>query len=53
MKRKPLSFLFVRGTGTGPTSLNQHAQIFSHKATKRNRDRTSIRRKAIDESKES
>ena len=52
MKTKPTVYSLVRPSGTGP-KVNQHAPVFSHKATKRNRDRTSMRRKAIDESKNS
>lgn len=52
MKKENLLQKLVRTSGLGP-KLNQHASVFEHKGTKRNRDRGAQKRKAIVESQNS
>jgi hypothetical protein len=52
MKTKQPAFNLVRPSGMGP-KVNQHAPVYAHKATKRNRSRAAKNRKAIIESKDS
>jgi hypothetical protein len=48
-KRKKETDKYVRPSGTGPTNLNQHAPMFYDRRTKRNRDKASQDRNAINE----
>lgn len=41
---------YVRPKGDGPKNLNQHAPIFFHKATKRNRSKNAQKKNAIRDS---
>lgn len=49
MKKNRILEKLVRPKGLG-AKLNQHASVFDHKATKRNRSRGDKKRKAISDS---
>jgi hypothetical protein len=42
---------YVTGGGTGPKNVNQKAPIFNDRRTKRNRDRSSQNRNAINDAR--
>jgi hypothetical protein len=48
MQKKTKSFNLIKPSGTGPRSLNQHAEFFKDKRTKRLRTRSAQRRSDID-----